>query len=53
MEKNKLVKFTENKITLKENDETLIFETLKSPNYSVGSQYIDFEGDRYFLTKKK
>lgn len=53
MENTKLVKFAENKITLKENDETLIFETLKIPNYSVGSQYIDFEGDRYFLTKKK
>jgi hypothetical protein len=53
MENTKLIKFGENKITLKENNETFTFEILKIPNYIVGSQYLDFEGGRYFLTKRK
>lgn len=53
METHNSIIFDENKITLKYETETLIFEKLKNPNYSVGSQYITFEGERFFLTKKK
>lgn len=53
MEHTNLVKFEESKITLKYETETLIYEKLKTPINGVGVEYINFEGDRYFLTKKK
>lgn len=53
MEKNNTIVFGENKLTLKYETETLIFEKQKNPSYVKGTEYIDFERDRYFLTKKK
>lgn len=53
METHNLVTFEENKITLKYETETLVYEKLKTPINGVGVEYINFEGDRYFLTKRK
>lgn len=53
MEKHNTIIFGENKITLKYETETLIFEKQRNPSYTKGAEYIDFEGDRFFLTKRK
>lgn len=53
MENPNLVKFETNKITIKYHTEILTFETQKNPLFEVGSHYIDFKGDRFFLTKRK
>ena len=48
-----LIKFEEKKITLKYETQSLIFELQKNPTYGVGTEYIDYQGGRYFLTKTK
>jgi len=53
MENYNIIKIEENKITLKYEAETLIFEKLKTPSYALNSQYINFKKDRFFLTKRK
>ena len=53
MNTNNLIKFEDNRITLKYETESLIYEKTKNLNYSVGTEYISFDGDRYFLKRKK
>ncbi len=53
MENHNLVKIEEKKITLKYETETLIFETQKNPIYCVGTEFINFKGERFFFTKRK
>lgn len=53
MEGYNLIRFDEDRITIKYETDTLVYETQKNPHYVVGTEYIDFEGDRYFLVKKK
>ena len=53
MEKHNTIIFGENKITLKYETETLIFEKQRNPEYVKGAEFIDRKGDRFFLTKRK
>ena len=53
MEHTNLIKISDNKIILKYPKETMIFETLKNPTYEVGSQFINYHGHKFFLTKIK
>jgi hypothetical protein len=53
MENHNTIRIEENKITLKYETETLIFEKVKTPSYAAKSQYINFERNRFFLTKRK
>jgi hypothetical protein len=53
MENHNTIRIEENKITLKYETETLIFEKLKTPSYAVNTHYINFEKERFFLTKRK
>ena len=34
-----------------EDGERLVFKMLENPKYQVGSEWIDFEDERYFLVK--
>ena len=34
-----------------EHGESLTFQMLESPKYEVGTEWIDFEDERYFLIK--
>lgn len=53
---NSTIKIEENKITTKtffnEREVVEVWEPLKTPIYFIGQQFFDFEGERYFLTKK-
>jgi hypothetical protein len=53
MENVNLVKIEDHKITLKYPTEKLIFETLKNHHYEVGTQFIKYNGQKFFLTKIK
>ena len=53
MENTNLIKISDNKIILKYPKETLIFEQLKNPNYEVGTQFLNYLGHKFFLTKIK
>jgi len=53
MENTNLIKISDNKIILKYPKETLIFEQLKNPNYEVGTQFLNYHGHKFFLTKIK
>ena len=53
MENHKTIRIEENKIILTTSKEHQIFETLRTPNYAVGSQFFDLDKVRYFLTKTK
>jgi hypothetical protein len=49
------IKIEENKITTKSflNGEEIIEVWETKPSYTVGSQYFEFEGNRYFLIRKE
>lgn len=53
MENMNLIRIDDNKIVLKYPHEVLTFEPLKKPITEVGTQFFDFKGLRYFLTKRK
>jgi len=53
MENMNLIRIDDNKIVLKYPHEVLTFEPLKKPIHEVGTQFFDFKGLRYFLTKRK
>jgi hypothetical protein len=53
MENHNTIRIEENKITLKYETETLTFEKVKNPSYTVKTQYINLEKERFFLTKRK
>lgn len=53
MENYNTVKFGENKITLTDSEEHKIFEPVKNPDYEVGTQFINYNKIKYFLTKTK
>jgi hypothetical protein len=53
MQTHNTIKIEDNKIIITTPEEHQIFETLKAPNYTNGSQFIDIDKIRYFLTKTK
>lgn len=53
MEHTNLIKISDNKIILKYPKETMIFEPLKNPTFEVGGQFINYNGQKFFLTKIK
>jgi hypothetical protein len=53
MENHNTIKIDDNKVIITTPEENQIFETLKVPNYSKGSQFFNLGTVRYFLTKTK
>lgn len=53
MENYNTIKFEENKITLTDSEEHKIFEPLRNPHYELGTQFINHNKLKYFLTKIK
>lgn len=53
MEIYNTIKIDDNKVIITTPEEHQIFETLKIPNYSKGSQFFNLGTVRYFLTKTK
>jgi len=53
MENHNTIRIEENKIILITPEEHQIFEPLRTPNYTVGSQFFNIDKVRYFLTKTK
>jgi len=53
MENYNTIKFGENKIVLTTQTEQQTFETLRNPNYVLGTHFFNYENVRYFLTKTK
>lgn len=46
------IKILGKEIILKyEDGEILTFKMLETPKYDVGTEWLDFEGDRFFLIK--
>lgn len=47
------IKILGKEIILKyEDGETLTFKMLDTPKYGVGTEWFDFEGERFFLVKE-
>jgi hypothetical protein len=53
MQTHNTIKIEDNKIIITTPEEHQIFEPLRTPNYTIGSQFINVDKVRYFLTKTK
>jgi hypothetical protein len=53
MENYNTIKFEDNKIIITTSEERQIFEPLRTPLYEIGTQLLNYNKVKYFLTKIK